>query len=480
MAAEKEKQQGLTEKKEGDFSEWYNQVILKAQLADYSPIRGFMVIRPNAYALWEEIQNNFNNAIFKKGVKNAYFPLLIPKSFFEKEAEHAEGFEPELAWIESDDKDVEEKLAIRPTSETIMYDSYAKWIRSWRDLPLRINQWCNVLRWEVKQTKLFLRTREFLWQEGHCVYETEAEAEKEALMFLDEYRKLSEELLAIPVVLGQKTDSEKFAGAKKTFTIEGLMPDGKALQMGTSHNLGQGFAKGFGIEFLDKNGKQDFPWQNSWGFSTRLIGAVVMVHGDNKGLVLPPRLARNKAVIVPILFEKEASKVLKKANEISKKISGLNPFVDSRDSYSAGWKFNEWELKGIPLRIEVGPKDIAKKQVVVVRRDTGKKEFVKEAKLVSRAKEILEEMHSDMFKKAQKFLKENSVKADTWPDFKKALAEKKLILSPFCATEACEEEIKDETTATSRCIPFKQDTKKMKCVKCGKETTIKAWFGKSY
>jgi len=480
MAAEKEKQQGLTEKKEGDFSEWYNQVILKAQLADYSPIRGFMVIRPNAYALWEEIQNNFNNAIFKKGVKNAYFPLLIPKSFFEKEAEHAEGFEPELAWIESDDKDVEEKLAIRPTSETIMYDSYAKWIRSWRDLPLRINQWCNVLRWEVKQTKLFLRTREFLWQEGHCVYETEVEAEKEALMFLDEYRKLSEELLAIPVVLGQKTDSEKFAGAKKTFTIEGLMPDGKALQMGTSHNLGQGFAKGFGIEFLDKNGKQDFPWQNSWGFSTRLIGAVVMVHGDNKGLVLPPRLARNKAVIVPILFEKEASKVLKKANEISKKISGLNPFVDSRDSYSAGWKFNEWELKGIPLRIEVGPKDIAKKQVVVVRRDTGKKEFVKEAKLVSRAKEILEEMHSDMFKKAQKFLKENSVKADTWPDFKKALAEKKLILSPFCATEACEEEIKDETTATSRCIPFKQDTKKMKCVKCGKETTIKAWFGKSY
>lgn len=369
----REKQQGLTEKKEGNFSEWYNQVVLKAGLADYAPVRGFMVIMPNAYAIWEKIQQNFNSVIFRKGVRNAYFPLLIPKSFFEKEAKHAAGFEPELAWIEADNKDVEERVAIRPTSETIMYDSYAKWIRSWRDLPFRINQWCNVLRWEVKQTKLFLRTREFLWQEGHCVYETEQESEKEALMFLEDYKNLCEELLAIPVLLGEKTEAERFAGAKRTFTIEALMPDGKALQMGTSHNLGQGFAKAFGIEFLDRDGKSQVPWQNSWGFSTRLIGAVVMVHADNKGLVLPPRLAANKLVIVPILFEKTKGKVLKKAKDLKKKLASFNPILDDRDSYSAGWKFNEWELKGIPIRLEVGPKDLAKKQVVLVRRDTAKK-----------------------------------------------------------------------------------------------------------
>ncbi len=475
-----EKQQGITETKKGNFSEWYNQVVLKAELADYAPIRGFMVVRPNAYVLWESIQENFNKAIFKRGVRNAYFPLLIPKSFFEKEAEHAEGFEPELAWIESDNKGVEEKVAIRPTSETIIYDSYAKWIRSWRDLPLRINQWCNVLRWEVSQTKLFLRTREFLWQEGHCVYETEEEAEKEALMFLDEYKKLCENLLAVPVLPGQKTESEKFAGAKKTFTIEALMPDGKALQMGTSHNLGQGFAKAFGIEYLDEKGVKQLPWQTSWGFSTRLIGSIIMVHGDNKGLVIPPRLAKTKAVIVPILFDKTKEKVLKKAKELEKKLAPLNAFVDDRDSYSPGWKFNEWELKGIPLRIEIGPKDLDKKQVVLVRRDTGKKEFVKESKLAERANKAIEEMHKDLFEKAEKFLKENSTEAKTWQDFKKALSQKKLILIPFCNTTACEEEIKDETTATSRCIPFGQKNQKLKCIKCGKETNLKVWFGKSY
>ena len=323
-----EKQQGLTEAKEGNFSEWYNQVVLKAELADYAPVRGFMVIRPSAYAVWERIQEHFNSAISKKGVRNAYFPLLIPKSFFEREAEHAKGFEPELAWIEEGKEGAEERVAVRPTSETIIYASYAKWIRSWRDLPLRINQWCNILRWEVKQCKLFLRTREFLWQEGHCVYETEKEAEREALLFLDEYRKLCENVLAIPVLVGEKTESEGFAGAKKTFTIEALMPDGKALQMGTTHNLGQGFAKAFGIAYLDKDGKKQIPWQNSWGFSTRLIGAVVMVHGDNKGLVLPPAIASNKAVIVPILFEKSKERVLKQARELHKKLAKFNPLLE--------------------------------------------------------------------------------------------------------------------------------------------------------
>ncbi len=476
----KEKQQGLTVSKEADFSEWYNQVVLKAELADYAPVRGFMVVRPNAYLVWEKIQAYFNKAISKKGVKNAYFPLLIPKSFFEKESEHAAGFEPELAWIESSEKDVDEKVAIRPTSETIMYASYAKWIRSWRDLPFRLNQWCNVLRWEVKQCKLFLRTREFLWQEGHCVYETEEAAEKEALFFLNQYKKLCEEQLSIPVIVGKKTEAEKFAGAKRTFTIEALMPDGKALQMGTSHNLGQGFAKGFGISFLDRDGKSQTPWQNSWGFSTRLIGAVVMVHGDNKGLVLPPSVAENKLAVVPIFFQKDKEKVLKKASQLAKKLSKFGSVLDDRDYCSAGWKFNEWELKGIPLRLELGPKDLAKKQVVLVRRDTGKKEFVKEAKVQAKVKSVLEEIQKDLFKKAQNFLKENSVEAKTWPEFKKALAEGKLILMPFCNRPECEAEIKQETTATSRCIPFGQKKAKYKCIKCGVETETMAWFGKSY
>ena len=475
-----EKQQGLTEKKEAGFSEWYSQLVLKAELADYAPVRGFMVIRPNAYAIWEKIQSYFNSRISKMGVKNAYFPLLIPKSFFEKEAKHAQGFEPELAWIESTGKDVDERVAIRPTSETIIYESYSKWIRSWRDLPYRLNQWCNVLRWEVKQCKLFLRTREFLWQEGHCVYETEKEAESEALKILGEYKKLCEEKLAIPVLSGEKTSLERFAGAKKTFTLEALMPDGKALQMGTSHNLGQGFAKGFGIEYLDKEGHKQTPWQNSWGFSTRLIGAVIMVHGDNKGLVLPPEISENKAVIVPILFEKTKAKVMAKAKALSKKLSKFNPILDGRDSYSAGWKFNEWELKGIPLRIEVGPKDLAKKQVVLVRRDNGKKAVVKETKLAAEVEKTLKDIQSSLFKNAEAFLKENRVEAKTWPEFKKAIKERKLALSWFCDKPECEEAIKEETTATSRCIPFNQKKANGKCIKCGQKAETKAWFGKAY
>lgn len=471
--------QGLTVKKDEDFSEWYNQVVLKAQLADYAPIHGFMVIRPNGYAIWESIQNYFNSVLEKRKVQNAYFPLLIPKSFFEKEAEHAAGFEPELAWIEGDEKEGE-KVAIRPTSETIIYDSYAKWIRSWRDMPLRINQWCNVLRWEVKQTKLFLRTREFLWQEGHCVYSTKEECDKEVRVFLDEYKKLSEELLAIPVVSGVKTELEKFAGALYTTTIEALMPDGRALQMGTSHNLGQGFAKVFGVRYLDEKGQEQVPWQSSWGFSTRLIGAIVMVHGDDKGLVLPPRVARSKAVIVPIVFEKTKEKVLKKATELAKKLEGIGVFVDDRDNYSAGWKFNEWELKGIPLRIEVGPKDIEKKQVVVVRRDNGKKEFVKEKDLQKRLPNILEEMHKEMFSKAKKFLDSNIVEAKSYEEFKKAVEERKMVLCYFCEETEVEKKVKEETGATSRCIPFDQKESSGECIFSGKPAKRKVLFARAY
>src|SRR3989338_3862858 len=341
--ANKEEKLGIKAKKSEDFSEWYNEVVIKAELAEHSPIKGFMVIKPRGYSIWEKIQNHFDKNIKKIGVENAYFPLLIPEKFFKKEAEHAEGFAPELAIISEKEEGV--KYAIRPTSETIMYDSYSKWIRSWRDLPLKINQWCNVLRWEVKQTRPFLRTMEFLWQEGHCVYETKEECDKEVREILDEYKKICEELLAIPVISGTKTEAERFAGALYTTTIESLMPDGKALQMGTSHNLGQGFAKSFGIKFLDKNEKEQVPWQSSWGMSTRLIGSIILTHGDDKGLVLPPKIAEKKIVIVPIIFKEKNAKITKKADEINKKLSEFSSFVDSREEYSAGWKFNEWEMK---------------------------------------------------------------------------------------------------------------------------------------
>ena len=476
---EKEEKQGLTEKRSGDFSEWYNQVVLKAELADYAPVKGFMVIRPRAFAMWEDIQANFNEVLRKHKVSNAYFPLLIPESFFRREAEHAEGFAPELAWIEEKESS-EERVAIRPTSETIMYDSYGKWIRSWRDLPLRINQWCNVLRWEVKQTKLFLRTREFLWHEGHCVYATEQECVKEALLFLEEYKKLVEGLLAVPVIAGEKTAGERFAGAKQTFTIEALMPDGKALQMGTSHNLGQNFAKSFGITFLDEKANRQEAWQNSWGFSTRLIGAVVMVHGDDKGLVLPPNIAREKVVIVPILFEDTKEKVLKKSREIGKKLELFNAFVDDRDNYSAGWKFNEWELKGVPVRVELGPKDLAKDEVVIVRRDTMQKKAVKISSLEKEVTKMLEAMQADMFKKAKKFLDEGMAEAKSWADLKNLLEQRKMVLAPFCNRVECEKEIKEETTATARCIPFGQKSASGRCVKCGMASEVNVLFAKAY
>jgi len=470
---------GITVKKDEDFSEWYNEVIIKGELAEHSPIKGFMIIRPEGYGLWENIQSFFDKRIKKLGVKNAYFPLLIPESFFKKEAEHAEGFAPELAWV--GDKEEGEKLAIRPTSETIMYDSYSKWIRSWRDLPLRINQWCNVLRWEVKQTKLFLRTREFLWQEGHCVYETEEECEKETKLYLKEYKKVCEELLAIPVLEGEKTDKERFAGAKTTYALEALMPDGKALQMGTSHNLGQNFAKAFGIKYLGKDEKERIPWQNSWGFSTRLIGALVMAHSDDKGLVLPPRVAPIQIVIIPIFKSENKEEVVKKAEELKSKLKNYNIGLDDRDGYTPGWKFNEWELKGIPLRIEIGPKDIEKNQVVLVRRDNNSKEAVKIGQLDKKIKDTLEDIQSSLFNKAKKFLNSNIVDAKNWDDFAKQIKNKKLVKTFFCGGVDCEGLIKDKTNgATSRVIPFEQPKESGKCAHCGKESKFLVIFGKAY
>lgn len=478
---EQKSELGITISKNADMPEWYSQVIQKAELADFAPIKGFMVIRPNAYSIWEKIQEYFNYRIKRLGVRNAYFPLLIPESFFKKEAEHAEGFAPELAWVSRTEGEDSERLAIRPTSETIMYDSYSKWIRSHRDLPLRINQWANVMRWEVKQTKIFLRTREFLWQEGHCVYATEEECDKEVRIILDEYKKLCEDVLAIPVIAGTKTKNETFAGAKYTLSVEALMPDGKSLQMGTSHNLGQGFAKTFDISFIGKDEKPNLPWQSSWGISTRLIGGVIMTHGDDKGMIVPPRLAENKLVIVPIYF-KDKDMVNKKAKELSQLLVSYNPILDDRDEYKPGFKFNEWELKGIPLRVELGPKDIEKEQVVIVRRDTKEKLFVKIAELNDMVEEILEDVQKNLLAKARENLESSIVQSTGYDDFAAKLKQKKLVLAPFCLENKCEDDIKDKNQgAGSVNIPFDQpEIKGHKCICCNKDAKAWVYFNNGY
>jgi prolyl-tRNA synthetase len=477
MSRKEKDEKGISVSKSKNLSEWYTEVLQKAEMADYAPVRGFMVIRPNAYSIWEKIQEEFNKVLGKRKVRNAYFPLLIPESFFKKEAKHAEGFAPELAYVEKGEE--EDRLAIRPTSETIMYDSYSKWIRSWRDLPLKINQWCNVVRWEVKQTKPFLRTREFLWQEGHCVFADEKGAEEDMKEMIKEYKKIVEGLLAIPTFTGEKSEKERFAGAKKTMTIEALMPDGKALQCGTSHNLGQNFAKAFDVSFIGEDKEKHFVWQTSWGFSTRLIGAMIMVHGDDKGLVLPPKLARNKAVIVPIVFEDSKEKVLSKAKELGKKLKNYGAIVDDREEYSAGWKFNEWEMKGIPIRIEIGPKDLEKKEVVLVRRDTGHKASVKMSNLDKMVKEVLNNMQNDMFEKAKKSFDSKIDSAETIDDLKKKIKEGKIVKVYMKDNKEVEDNIKDACDgANSRII--EKTGKKGKCVWSGEKVNTIAWIAKSY
>jgi len=478
----KPKDQGITVKKDEDIAEWYEQVVLKAELAEFAPVKGCFILRPRGYALWEGIQNWFSPIIKQAGVENVYFPMFIPERFFKKEAEHAEGFSPEVAWVtEAGSSKLAEKLAIRPTSEALITDAFSRWIRSYNDLPLRINQWCSVVRWDTKTTKLFLRSREFLWQEGHCLYETREQAKEEVLFFLEEYRKICEDLLGVPVIKGLKTKKETFAGAEETYTVEALMPDGKALQMGTSHLLGQGFAKSFEVTYLGKDEQKHFPFQTSWGFSTRLIGGLVMVHSDNKGLVLPPSIAPVKAVIIPILFDDSKEKVIKKAHELKKIIPGS--MVDDRDQYSPGWKYNEWELKGIPLRIEIGPKDLEKNQVIVVRRDTREKLPVLENDLPNKIPAILKEMQESLFKKAEDQLKSNTERTSKWEDFIDLIKERKLVFVPFCGDMACEDLIKEETDgATSRCIPLDggDAPSGTTCIKCGNRAPYYAYFSKSY
>jgi prolyl-tRNA synthetase len=476
---------GVTIKKEEDFSEWYTEVVLKSGMADYAPIKGCMILREHSYAIWETIQDVFNKKIKESGHRNVYFPLFIPESFLKKEAEHFAGFVPEVAWVtEGGNTPLEEKLAIRPTSETIINDSFAKWIRSWRDLPVKINQWCNIVRWETKATKPFLRTREFLWQEGHTVHATAEEAEKEVMEILYDYRDLIENYLAIPVLIGVKTEKEKFAGALYTTTLEAMMPDGKALQMGTSHNLGQNFSKVFGIRFIGEDEKEHLVWQTSWGISTRLIGAVIMVHGDDRGLVLPPRIAPVQVVIVPIPYkDADANTVLSKAKEIFMQLKerGMAVVLDDRGEYTPGWKFNQWELKGVPVRIEIGPRDLKQQQVTVARRDTYKKTAVKESEAVKVVEGLLGEIQQNMYFTAKKILEERITTVKNYDEFKETLKKKGgFIRASWCGSSECEEKIKEETGATVRLIPFEKEEPIAKCVYCGEKAKEMVYFARSY
>ena len=476
---------GVAVKKSEDFSEWYTQVVLKSGLADYAPIKGCMVFRELSYAIWEKIQQIFNEKIKRTEHRNVYFPLFIPESFLKKEAEHFAGFVPEVAWVTmGGNTQLEERLAIRPTSETIIYATFAKWIRSWRDLPIKLNQWCSVVRWETKATKLFLRTREFLWQEGHTAHATEEEADKEVMEILNEYRDLMENYLAIPVLVGRKTESEKFAGALYTTTLEAIMPDGKALQMGTSHNLGQNFSKVFNIKFIGEDEKEHYVWQTSWGISTRIIGALVMVHGDDKGLILPPKIAPTQAAIIPIPYkDADMDRILAKAEEIHEKLqgAGIASVLDDRREYTPGWKFNDWELKGVPVRVEIGPRDLKHGQVTLARRDTFEKITVKEDEVANAVLRLLDEIQNNLFDRAKKFLDEKITVVSNYEEFKEVLKEKGgFIKASWCLSPKCEEKIKEETGATIRLVPFEKEKPISNCIYCGEEAREVVYFAKSY
>jgi prolyl-tRNA synthetase len=466
-----------------DYSQWYLDVVLKADMADYGPVKGCMIIKPYGYAVWEHMQRDMDRRIKETGHVNAYFPLLIPRSYLEREKAHVEGFSPECAWVTiGGGEELEEPLAIRPTSEAMICSTYAKWVRSWRDLPVLVNQWANVVRWE-KVTRPFLRTTEFLWQEGHTLHETEAEAEEETLKMLHVYRSFAEEVLAMPVVWGRKSDSEKFAGALKTYAIEALMGDGKALQAGTSHNLGQHFAKAYGIEFLGRNQERLMPWSTSWGSSTRLIGGMIMTHGDDSGLILPPRVAPHQVVIVPIPPRKGdwSESVLPKAREVRALLSGsgVRVHLDDRDTHQPGFKYSDWEMRGAPLRLEIGPKDIEKDQCVLVRRDTREKSFVPLAGLAARVPALLESMQGDLLERARKFVAENTTRVGTYDQLKEAMAEKRgFILAGWNGDAAVEARIKEETKATIRVIPL-DDEREAPCVVTGQKGR-EVYFAQAY
>lgn len=476
--------QGITVKKDVNFNEWYTQVIQKSELIDYSPVSGCYVIRPRGYAIWEKVQNFFDKLIKADGVKNSYFPLFIPESLLQKEANHIEGFAPEVAWVESGgNTKLKERLAIRPTSETIMYDSYARWIRSYNDLPLRLNQWTNVVRWEFKHPQPFIRGREFLWQEGHTVFATKEEAVLEAKKILGFYERVYRELYALPTLLGKKSENEKFAGADFSLSVESIMPNGKAVQAATSHHLGQNFSKSFDISFVDKDQKKKYGWQNSWGISTRSIGAMVMIHSDDKGLVLPPKIANTQVVIVPILFKDSQIKVLKQCEKVKGSLekNEISVKIDLREEYSPGWKFNEWELKGVPIRIEIGPRDLENDKIIAVRRDTGEKQELNITNIGKEVSLILKQIHDDLYKNAEKMLKNSIIQVDNLNDAKRAIAENKIIFVPWCGSIESEEKFKEETGAKSLNSPLEQPSVKgKKCFITGSPAKVWFYFGKSY
>lgn len=466
-----------------DFSEWYNQVVLRADLADYAPVRGCMIVKPYGWTLWENIQAALDKRFKATGHVNAAFPLLIPKSFIDKEAKHIEGFAPELAVVtHGGGEELEEPLVVRPTSETVIGHAYAKWIKSYRDLPVLINQWCSVVRWEMR-TKLFLRTLEFWWQEGHTAHATFEEAQAETLRMLGVYTDFAMNEAAIPVIPGRKSEAERFPGADQTYSIEAMMGDCRALQAGTSHNLGQNFAKSFEIKYLDQNNEQQYCWTTSWGLSTRFVGAIIMTHGDDQGLILPPKLAPYQAVIVPI-FKNDTEKgpVMEAVTRIQQQLADFRVKVDDRDDATPGFKFNDWEMRGVPLRIEIGPKDVAKGTVALARRDKPGKEgksFVPQEGLTGVVAEMLTEIHASLYDRALAFRKANMHDPKDYAEFKQVVAGG-WAFSWWCGDRACETQIKEETKATTRCIPLEQPGGSGKCIHCGQPAKEKAMFAKAY
>ena len=474
---------GITVSKKSDFSEWYTQVVLKAKLADYAPVKGLIVLRPDGYSIWESLKYTFDKKFGQNGIRNGFLPVLIPESLLGKEKKHFAGFNPEVFWVtHSGENEVGDRLALRPTSETLAYTLYSKWIKSWRDLPLKINFWNTALRAEIKATKPFLRTSEFLWQEGHTVHATQEEAEKEVFKILAIYKNTVEEELAIPVIIGKKSEKEKFVGAVYTTTMESVMPDGKALQMGTSHFLGQNFSKPFDVKFADKDNIEHFAWQTSWGVSWRLIGAMIMVHGDDKGLVLPPKVAPTQIVIVPIYNSEEDKKqTLQKAEDIKKQLElkMMRVHIDDRSEISPGYKFNDWEMKGVPLRIEIGPKDIQKQKVVLAKRYNKEKIDLSFDK-IEKIGQILNEIQSKMLETARKQADLNTFDIFDFSEFKEKIGKGGFFNANWCGKQDCEDKIKDETGADIRVIPLDNKNKVGKCIYCNEPSTIVPIFARGY
>ena len=478
------KEIGITVKKTDDFSEWYTQTVIKSELVDYAPVKGLIVLRPDGYSIWESIKSSLDKKFAATGHRNGFLPTLIPESLLTKEKDHFAGFNPEVFWVtKSGEGELGDRLALRPTSETLAYTLFSKWIRSWRDLPLKINFWNTALRAEIKATKPFLRTSEFLWQEGHTVHTNSDEAQKEVTDILELYKKTVEEELAIPVITGKKSEKEKFVGAVYTFTMESLMPDGKALQMGTSHFLGQNFSKPFEVKYADKENVKNYAWQTSWGVSWRLIGGMIMVHGDDRGLVLPPRVAPIQVIIIPIYYsDEDKEKIQKISKEIEDKLQDakIRVQVDNREQLTPGFKFNDWEMKGIPLRIEIGPKELEKNQVTFARRHNRQKDDQQITGLVERVVSELDKIHDDMFLDAKKILEDRTVEVNTYDDFKKELEKGRLIKAPICDNPECEEKIKEETSADVRVITEDANDTNSKCIKCSNQSVIKPLFARGY